>query len=119
VALQTLYQIWTIKEAYTKALGIGLGFTFSRIEYDAQNSTVTVDGKPLDNWRIESFTFDGKEGQGFHSFVGSVCYKALEKDGTLQGCNEVNVFVHPKPPASLQFVQTSTLLRFSMVAGEE
>ena len=37
-------------------MGIGLGFNFSRVEYDIQNEKVKVDGKPLGNaWRFWKF----------------------------------------------------------------
>ncbi|KZW03951.1 4'-phosphopantetheinyl transferase [Exidia glandulosa HHB12029] len=39
-----LFQLWTLKEAYTKTLGLGLGFDFSRIEYDVGAARVRVDG---------------------------------------------------------------------------
>jgi 4'-phosphopantetheinyl transferase len=47
--------MWTVKEAYTKALGEGLGYDFARIEYDVLEGTVTVDGKPPSGWEIVSF----------------------------------------------------------------
>ncbi|KAI9448299.1 hypothetical protein H4582DRAFT_79355 [Lactarius indigo] len=33
-AISRFYLIWTIKEAYTKAIGLGLGFDLQRIEYE-------------------------------------------------------------------------------------
>ena len=33
-----------MKEAYTKALGLGVGFEFNRIEYDVHQETVRIDG---------------------------------------------------------------------------
>lgn len=109
-ALYTLYQIWTIKESYVKALGIGLGFNISRIEYDPQKSAVSVDGKPLSGWRIDSFSFGGIESIESHGFVGSVCYRMYEKGDTPQGHREQNVFVHPKLPPGLQLLHPSILL---------
>lgn len=47
--------MWTVKEAYTKALGEGLGYDFARIEYDVVNQVVTVDRKEPEGWEITSF----------------------------------------------------------------
>jgi 4'-phosphopantetheinyl transferase len=62
VALDRFYLIWTIKEAYTKAIGLGLGFDLSRIEYDISANTVAVDGVIARDWRFETsqVTVDGE-----------------------------------------------------------
>lgn len=62
VALDRFYLIWTIKEAYTKAIGLGLGFDPSRIEYDISANTVVVDGVIASDWLFETsqVTVDGE-----------------------------------------------------------
>jgi 4'-phosphopantetheinyl transferase len=49
------YWIWTLKEAYTKALGYGLGFDFRRIEYNVWADEVKVDGGRLQGWCFRKF----------------------------------------------------------------
>jgi len=62
VALDRFYLIWTIKEAYTKAIGLGLGFDPSRIEYNISTNTVAVDGVVASDWLFETsqVTVDGE-----------------------------------------------------------
>lgn len=64
LTLLWIFVLWTFKEAYTKALGIGLGFDFSRLEFDFSSNTVKVDGEPLVGWefRMVSFTFEQDNG---------------------------------------------------------
>jgi len=57
-------RFWSLKEAYTKGRGDGLGFEFGRCEFTlgevgegadgqkVQFATVVVDGKPLPQWRF-------------------------------------------------------------------
>jgi len=54
-AISHFYLIWTIKEAYTKAIGQGLGFDLQRIEYNVASNTVTVDGVAATEWQFETF----------------------------------------------------------------
>lgn len=65
-AIERLYEYWTTKEAYTKALGIGLGFDFTRIEClrqldDSAMPTITVDGAVIQGWEFRGlrWTKDG------------------------------------------------------------
>lgn len=55
VVLRRLYILWTLKEAYTKALGQPLGFDFSRIECNIPNEEITVDGELLRGWEFRLF----------------------------------------------------------------
>ena len=40
--LRRLLSLWTLKEAYTKALGFGLGFDFSRVAFEFPNDNQNV-----------------------------------------------------------------------------
>jgi len=53
-AISRFYLIWTIKEAYTKAIGQGLGFNLQRIEYNFATKTVTVDSVAATEWQFET-----------------------------------------------------------------
>jgi len=48
--LRRFFWMWTLKEAYTKALGLGLGFDFRRVEFDVINLIVRVDGQIPQGW---------------------------------------------------------------------
>lgn len=50
-----IFLLWTLKEAYTKALGLGLGFDFKRVEYHIPNHTVRVDGEIPRGWHFIMF----------------------------------------------------------------
>ena len=64
--LLNFYTLWTLKESYIKAVGIGLGLSLKRIEFttspwDAETATATVliDGKPSQSlWNFSLRKFD-------------------------------------------------------------
>jgi len=56
--LKRFFWMWTLKEAYTKALGIGLGFDFKRVEFRVPTKQVYVDGVPLKSWIFNMVTID-------------------------------------------------------------
>ncbi|KAG8905718.1 copper chaperone of lysine biosynthesis protein [Tulasnella sp. 417] len=64
--IERLYEYWTTKEAYTKALGIGVGFDFARIECrwksdDSAAHVIAVDGAEIRGWEFRGlrWTRDG------------------------------------------------------------
>lgn len=44
-----------MKEAYTKSLGLGLGFDFNRIHFNPLLDTVSIDGKEPEGWVFKRF----------------------------------------------------------------
>lgn len=77
-ATRALFQLWTLKEAYIKATGSGLGFDMSRIEYNFDSAVLNVDGSPLYGWLIRSFFLTDIDGLGEPEYAVSVCYRAGE-----------------------------------------
>jgi 4'-phosphopantetheinyl transferase len=79
--------MWTVKEAYTKALGLGMGFEFSRVEFDAVQRQIKIDGKTPKGWKFTLFTipdaddlyegvaaeFVGGDGSQVHDEVAKDC----------------------------------------------
>jgi len=59
--IEQLFRFWTLKEAYLKAIGIGLGFSLDRTtfildrEENASKASVLIDGKEMIDWH---FTLD-------------------------------------------------------------
>ncbi|KAI0771911.1 hypothetical protein BD413DRAFT_678515 [Trametes elegans] len=83
--LRRFYLIWTLKEAYTKALGLGMGFDFSRIEYDVLNDVVRIDGQPPRGWEFTRFELQvGVKGGGVENYV-AVTARFIGEDGAPAG----------------------------------
>lgn len=59
--LRRFFWMWTLKEAYTKALGLGLGFDFRRVEFDVVNRIVRVDGQIPQGWHFNLFVIEDGE----------------------------------------------------------
>jgi 4'-phosphopantetheinyl transferase len=70
--LRRFFWIWTLKEAYTKALGQGLGFDFTRIEYNVPENIVMIDGKAPRGWQFSRFEIN----------VGSELYQGVAAEFT-------------------------------------
>lgn len=80
--LKRFFWMWTLKEAYTKALGLGLGFDFSRIEFDVLNKVVKVDGQIPEGWRFNMFVIEDGEDpyQGIVAeYIGGVPTEVIEE----------------------------------------
>jgi hypothetical protein len=64
--IKDFFHVWTVKEAYTKALGLGLGFDFSRLSLqpvhaqsdDVIQTVLYADGTPVQGWEIQTFELD-------------------------------------------------------------
>jgi len=53
--LSDTFLLWTLKEAYSKALGLGLSFDFSQLDYDFKTKTLKVNGDTPSGWEIRIF----------------------------------------------------------------
>lgn len=110
--LRRFYLIWTLKEAYTKALGLGMGFDFSRIEYDVPHDSVRIDGVAPRGWEFTRFELcnELKDGR-IEEYVGVVArFLGDDTEG------EPRVRVAPVQP---EWLSTEVAARFLETAIDE
>lgn len=90
--MQRFFWAWTMKEAFTKAEGSGLGFDPRRVEYDAESETLRVDGTILAGWQLNKFAIQvhGDVYQGvIAQYVGGKELKIVGNSAELPNYMEV------------------------------
>lgn len=80
-----------MKEAYTKALGVGLGFDFKRVDFDVEEKILRVDGKIPIGWCFRMFVL--KDGEDAYEgvvaeFLGDDRTDIVYEDGAHEWLNQ-------------------------------
>jgi 4'-phosphopantetheinyl transferase len=106
-SLRQFFWIWTLKEAYSKALGLGLGFDFRRIEYNVLQNTVKVDGVAPKGWQFSKFEF----GDMSDAYQGIVAEFVDGDDTTFLSRPQVEWVVQYKAEEFMQLALEALLTR--------
>jgi phosphopantetheinyl transferase len=87
-----LYLLWALKEAYTKAVGVGVVMDLTRVEFRGleeftgerrwRGAEVWVDGKREEKWYLEVSFLPGRMGGENEGFFVAVC---CERDAMAEG----------------------------------
>lgn len=118
-ALRRLYLVWTLKEAYTKAVGLGLGFDFKRIEVDLHALRVSIDGSFPLGWEFTAFTLEPQLGNEYQVAVARFTGITAGESSYSAGHVDVQRRVDGKAVVEDWFVQYDTRTFVARVAEEK